>query len=517
MISLSTLVESAGPAFLRPIRLGPEVEVHDLALAEIGDAVLAQPGDLVLGVALGTRDETLGVLRRSAEAGAVALVLRAPLAGDQQVVAAALEQEIGLVELQEGVGWTDLLWLLRMLIDRSGAAGALQLRGNVHQELFHLADAAAAILDAPVTIEDVNSRVIAHSELQSRTDPARVATIVGRRVPKEIVDHFRAIGVFRKLSASSEPIFVPSGPEGMQPRFILPVHAGNELLGSIWAIVSRPVDDDRVRALQQTAGTLGLHLLQLRAQDDATRWVASDRLRSLLRGSQDAGYVDLPRGPWRVVAATTFPGATDAMHHLLLWESLVRRHGWRQPLLTDIEGSLFGVVSDGGDAPGTLSWWTALVADLAERSGELHAGVGGLASTRLQLRQSYSQAAELLELQHRWPAAEQPLSADEAWSALAIERLIAAHPDPARVIVGPLAALVDHDQEHDTPYVETLTAYVLHQGRLPDAARALHIHPNTLRYRLQRLAAVMPVDLNDPTVHQALTLQLTVLQVVPPG
>ncbi|MGW1346169.1 hypothetical protein ACWCOV_34305, partial [Kribbella sp. NPDC002412] len=60
-----------------------------------------------------------------------------------------------------------------------------------------------------VTIEDNQSRVLAYSSGQDLTDPTRVSTIVGRRVPPEVIAHFRARGIFRRHPRSSEPFFEP--------------------------------------------------------------------------------------------------------------------------------------------------------------------------------------------------------------------------------------------------------------------------------------------------------------------
>ena len=105
-----------------------------------------------------------------------------------------------------------MVWLLRGVIDRAAAPDSPAAGdAGVHQELFALADAAAAIVDAPVTIEDNQSRVLAYSSGQDFTDPTRVSTIVGRRVPAEVIAHFRARGIFRRLARSSEPFLVPEG------------------------------------------------------------------------------------------------------------------------------------------------------------------------------------------------------------------------------------------------------------------------------------------------------------------
>lgn len=126
------------------------------------------------------------------------------------MLAAAERWLLTLVALQPSVTWAHVVWLLRGVIDRAAAPDSPAAGdAGVHQELFALADAAAAIVDAPVTIEDNQSRVLAYSSGQDFTDPTRVSTIVGRRVPPEVIAHFRARGIFRRHPRSSEPFFEP--------------------------------------------------------------------------------------------------------------------------------------------------------------------------------------------------------------------------------------------------------------------------------------------------------------------
>ncbi len=54
--------------------------------------------------------------------------------------------------------------------------------------------------------------------------------------------------------------------------------------------------------------------------------------------------------------------------------------------------------------------------------------------------------------------------------------------------------------------LETLRAWLDHQGRVPDVARALHVHPQTVRYRLAQLREAFGDDLDDPAARFELAL-----------
>jgi DNA-binding PucR family transcriptional regulator len=46
--------------------------------------------------------------------------------------------------------------------------------------------------------------------------------------------------------------------------------------------------------------------------------------------------------------------------------------------------------------------------------------------------------------------------------------------------------------------LETLGAWLEHHGNVADVARAIHVHPQTVRYRLNQLRALFGDDLDDP-------------------
>ncbi len=69
-------------------------------------------------------------------------------------------------------------------------------------DLFELANSLAALLDAPVTIEDLASRVIAFSADQSTADEGRHRTVLSMQQPSELGELQRRHGVFRRVHES---------------------------------------------------------------------------------------------------------------------------------------------------------------------------------------------------------------------------------------------------------------------------------------------------------------------------
>jgi DNA-binding PucR family transcriptional regulator len=64
---------------------------------------------------------------------------------------------------------------------------------------------------------------------------------------------------------------------------------------------------------------------------------------------------------------------------------------------------------------------------------------------------------------------------------------------------------------------ETLRSWLLHMGNQRAVATELHIHPQTVRYRLGRLREVFGPALDDPEVRRRLFLALAWEDVVPPS
>jgi DNA-binding PucR family transcriptional regulator len=83
---------------------------------------------------------------------------------------------------------------------------------------------------------------------------------------------------------------------------------------------------------------------------------------------------------------------------------------------------------------------------------------------------------------------------------------------PLRHLVAPeLNRMIEYDQEKGTQYYETLRAYLLNERDIPRTAQALIIHRTTLLYRLRKLQAVAPIDLDDPGRRLQLLISLWIL------
>lgn len=518
MITVQGVVDRVGPTLLRITLPGEHAMAHvtDVVIAEAGRRPQVADGDLVLGVSVSSTAQAVELIRHCAERGAAAVLLKPPLATRTSVHSAARAAGTGIVEVQLGAAWAQLVWLLRTVLDgaadesegNSGDAGSASLG-----DLFRLADAAAAVIDAPVTIEDANSRVLAYSSRQDRTDPARISTIMGRRVPDDVLARFRSRGVFRELSRGRTTIFVPAQQDGTLPRLIVPIRMGGELLGSMWAVVPGPVPEERAAAFADTAPVVALHLLRRRAREDAERRRAAELVRSVLEGSGSvrlvAAELDLDEVPHRVVAIdvqTDDAVGAEGMR-LALWERITAGVG-RRPAITELHEVLYAVVPDRSGDGG----WPALREALMAARGPRPLVAAGPPVPLTELAGSRLLADETLGLLRAGLVGGPVVSHEQAWTVIVLHRTAVAAASTGAAELGPLPRLRAHDDEAGTQYVETLYEWLRHPGDPRAAAKALRIHPNTLRYRMARLTELAEVDFDDADVRLALVTQLSLLR-----
>jgi hypothetical protein len=515
VITVRGVVDRVGPTLLHVRQDGAATHVSDVVIAEPGRKDQVGDGDLVLGVSVHTAKDAAELVHRCGAQGAAAVLLKPPHTTRSAVRAAAKACDVALVEVHANAAWAQVVWLLRSVLDAAADETADETEAGRQGlgDLFRLADVAAAVVDAPVTIEDANSRVLAYSSRQDRTDPARVSTIMGRRVPDDVLARFRSRGVFRELSRGRTTIFVPAQKDGTLPRLIVPIRMGGELLGSMWAVVAGPVADERAAAFADTAPVVALHLLRRRATEDAERRRSAELVRSVLAGTGSvrlaAAELDLADEAHRVVAISSQgpdPLGAEGMR-LALWERITAGVGPR-PAVAELHDVLYAVVPDRAGEGG----WPALRAALAAERDPAPLVAAGPAVRLADLPASRALAEELLNLLRAGLAAGPVIDHEQAWSVLVLHRAAVAAANAGATEFGPLLELRTQDERAGTHYVRTLYEWLRNPGDPRAASAALQIHPNTLRYRMAKLTELAGIDLDDPDVRLALLVQLAVLQ-----
>jgi PucR C-terminal helix-turn-helix domain/GGDEF-like domain len=539
--SLNRVLEDLGATLLELVR-EPAVpgtgEVGGVAIHDPFDEPVLPRRALVLGVGVHEPAAIAALLTSLGRHDAAGLVIRSPVACDEAVAAAVESSCVPLLGLTRGASWTQLAALLRSLLAEGdvGDDGPETLGGLPSGDLFSVANAVAALIDAPVTIEDRSSRVLAFSGRQDEADHSRVETILGRQVPERYSRMLTERGVFRELYRSEQPVYIdPSNielPDWTLPRAAVAVRAGDEVLGSIWAAVREPLTEDRARAMCDAAHLVALHLLRIRAGADVSRRLRADLVSTALEGGTGAleavRRLGLADQPVVVVAlAVAEPAERSRLADGLAMHLSAIHPRCASALVGDVAYGLIPVVSafsaaadragsgaDGSAVDGTggelRAMWIAT--DFLDRVGARSRpviGIGQVAFDAAGLPAARACADRALRvLRAGGPDGRRVARlADVHAEALLMELrdLAAGYGDRP---TGPVARLSAYDAEHGTNLVETLRAWLDAFGDVASASAAMFVHANTFRYRLRRVTEVSGIDLGDPEQRFAAMLQL---------
>lgn len=71
----------------------------------------------------------------------------------------------------------------------------------------------------------------------------------------------------------------------------------------------------------------------------------------------------------------------------------------------------------------------------------------------------------------------------------------------------------EYDRLHDSSLLEVLTIYLQMNGSVQKTADALHIHRNTVNYKLHKLEDLLDCDLSDFSVRFTLQLALMIKEI----
>lgn len=174
-----------------------------------------------------------------------------------------------------------------------------------------------------------------------------------------------------------------------------------------------------------------------------------------------------------------------------------RSHGFE--VLGAVQGDRLVAIL-GGITPGDARSLAAAGACVAEHCGPGPVVFGPSAPSLADAHLSARAAMAGLRAAAGWPDAPRPVSTAE----LLPERALAGDGHARRQLV---ADIYDRLAAHGD-LLTTQAAYADHNGSVERTARALYVHPNTIRYRLKRIAEVTGLDPAD--ARDAYTLRVAV-------
>ena len=315
------------------------------------------------------------------------------------------------------------------------------------------------------------------------------------------------------------PLTVPGNGDGFAEAALTSVHASDAIRGFCLLLRAsankgQPINTVEQIALTQSSAAAALEWAKQNAVD-----VAEERMR--------ATFVD------ELLAAEIADEQAWIQRGASLDYDLTQPHAawvvdgknipdWPAPLLRFAEEQGVAVPYSRRDE-GVLIFWPvnnaksarelkSVAGDFVDRvmaansKARVIIGIGRPAVGPAQWMISQQQARESWRMGKEWKAAQLTYFGD-----LGLYQLLTAlgnNPEARRFFRKTLGRLIAHDEEHNSELVETLEGFFTCHGNLSQTATRLHIHRNTLTYRLERIANITQLDLNDADARFSLQLAL---------
>lgn len=464
------------------------------------------------------------LLARAARGEAAAVIVKARGTLLSDLRAASDDHGMPVIVVRDDADWTRLAAMARTAI--AGAATDT-LCGVRLGDMFAFANAVATMTNGATSIVDPTGHIVGYSTIPGQPIDAlrreTTLTLHERTLPALDAD-------YQVVYASNTAVFVePHSDEGS--RLAIAVRAGGELLASIWVI--DPGEDgrrDALAALNRLAPLAGLHMLHARSAADFTERRNADLIRTLIDDARHAPFAaaQLGFGPeykdgFAVAAVTVAhprPGSVDAVREQQRLRQLVsvtcnlQFHSAFNALLDSV---VYAILPCSGGS--YRAGHRRLIHDIVGYSSTISAhpilaGVGGVAADFNELARSRTEAMhtisyllQRLQLKPTDPRTLAGLHEDHAieLNLLQVGDYIAEH-DLGRFDA--VETLRRFDAEHQTDFLTTLHAYLDANGNIAATAQRLHVHGNTIRYRLARLDEEFNIDLSDPATRLWLWLRL---------
>ncbi|MFE6921739.1 PucR family transcriptional regulator [Nocardia sp. NPDC057663] len=512
---------------------GESVPICSVALAEPADLPehLETEGPLpevylLVGV---DADATARWLREVAarDPGQRPRVLMTKSANDSPAVrAAAAAAGIALVHLHRQARWDQVFPLVRRMLARSPGQRAADDHDLLapDTDLFGLAQVVARETGGMVSIEDPQSHVLAYSASDGSADQLRIRSILGREGPSDYLRILREWGVFDRVRAGDEVVDVPEHPElDIRRRLVVGIRRGTpaRMLGTIWLQQGdQPLRPDAAQVLRG-ASAVAARIIARSLDAPSTEALLVRRLF----GAHGDG-VDVPSVAAALNLPTTGPAAVigiaaiGPVAGLTASSGLIRLHAsaFRDDSVTEAIGDRVYILLPSYHSERSVgSWVRRLVEQLEQARGlVVRAAVAAPVAGLTAVAGARAEVDRVLDSPAAATSGSRVSTLAEARTAVLLAEIVDLIRDRPELHDPRLAALDDYDRVHAAELRVSVRAYLRAHGEVSAAASALRVHPNTLRYRLRRVEAVLGIDLTDPADRLLLEIQLAAVPIAQP-
>lgn len=356
-------------------------------------------------------------------------------------------------------------------------------------ELQEIVDDAARLLGAATLLEDRHLNLATYAVQPSEIDTVRRDSILRRRSTPEVRAWFESFGI----TEAEEPLRIPADPEAdVQARICFPARWGGVTYGYLWALDEHtPLDDPAVATVARLAGDAAVYLAQIgRQRTDIALAVAdlvgadADKAAAAASRLAERGLLER-HAPLTVVVAN----ASDTL------VPRVAPGPWDLPRNTLIDVNPSGallIVPLRSETDIRLATEVASTVLRLYRSelpqewpGRLSAGIGHPRTSATDLHRCWLEARTAARV-----AGQPDHDAVASWDDLGVYRLLAAAPSAelsAILVEGPVRRLL---ATGDPVLIHSVEAFLDNAGNVGATATELHVHRQTLYYRLQKAETI---------------------------
>jgi DNA-binding PucR family transcriptional regulator len=441
----------------------------------------------------------------------VAIFAKRPSDG---LVGKAIAAGISVVAVEPQARWERVYRLVDHVLAHHGER--TDPRHDSDTDLFGLAQALADRVHGMVSIEDDQSHVLAYSASNDEADELRRLSILGRAGPPEHLKWIGQWGIFDALRAGGDVVRVAERPElGLRPRLAVGIHAESvdtrrapAFTGCIWVQQgSQPLADDAEEVLRG-ASVLAARIMSRLAAKPSTHAL---RVHQLL-GLTDSAVIDVAAISHEMGIAADGQAALVGFEHpgrpARLPDVLaMSANAFRADAQIASRGSRVYVLFPHTTRRSALqSWIRGAIGGLRTELGlELRsvvaaplAGLAGLPAVRAEVDR-------VLDSVVRHPDSfPSVMSLADSQTIVLLDEIVTMVSADPRLVDPRVGEL----QTRDPALAQTLRVYLDEFGDVAAAAEQLHVHPNTVRYRIRRIEALLSTSMADPDVRLLLSLGL---------
>lgn len=389
----------------------------------------------------------------------------------------------------------------------------------------------AKLVEGVVILEDTNAEVICFSPHYNDLDidEVRVSTVLQHKVPQNVVDYFRLKGIYERLRKKFEILETPAFPEiNIGPRVAFPIHWEKELVATLWfSNTSAGLVRKFKEEIARTAEDIG-RMLWLSSSSESMLIVQLLRyLKSIYPGFlkedffRDAirrmGFDIQPPYCFGVLKIVDESGTKskyekkmtlhNAIHSSLGRNNMKALAGWNEEEYLVLTGEKALEKNSSQDFRERLE---EIAADLRDKGLRFRAGISSVAQDLAELPDCYEEAREAAEYASGKGSAEREEEGVFLAEQLGIYGLVSLMVDNISSLKywkygrSQIETLYGYDQAHSTVLLDTLETYIGNLFDRKTTARQLHLHANSLDYRLKRIQEIIPIDFKNTNQQLAL-------------